>query len=201
MKDVWKIVPFMLAPVLLGACSMMDQNRDGDNGGAVTADGEPSYKGRNYRNEELMNKAHGRKMNLHVSLGEQKGTLFVGGSTALVFPLSTGIPGHSTPVGRFNLFGKELDHRSSLYGSIYDAQGNKIVQYADSRKHSVPRGGRFSGASMPYTMWFSGSCAFHEGLVPDPPLLTSHGCIHLPPEIARELYALCPVGTPVSISF
>ncbi len=48
-------------------------------------------------------------------------------------------------------------------------------------------------------MRFTGLCAFHAGIVPEQPTLTSHGCIHLTEEMAQELYRLCSIGTPVYI--
>lgn len=198
MKNAWMTVAAVAGLVLWSSCSSV--GTDGDNGLAVTSPGEPAYHGRNYRDNALMADASGKALKIHVSIDNQKGTLFVDGKKALVFPLSTGIPGHSTPKGNFKIYGKELVHYSSLYGSIYNDDGKQVVRYADRRKNSVPAGAKFSGAPMPYTMWFSGSCALHEGEVPDPPMLASHGCIHLPQEVARELYELCPVGMTVTVS-
>lgn len=145
--------------------------------------------------------AKNRKLNIHVSVSTQTAQLMKGNEVVARFPVSTGREGHSTPYGSFSIFNKEKDNRSSLYGSIYDASGNMVVPYADSRKNSVPPGGRFEGAAMPYTMHFTGYCAFHEGEVPYPPRKTSHGCIHLTPDISEILFRICPVGTPVSVSY
>ncbi len=199
MKELWMMVAAGMGIALLTNCSLVEQSLYGGNGQAVTAPGTPAYHGRNFRDAALMAQAPGKKMQLHVSLDQQKGTLLVDGRRALEFPVSTGIPGHSTPKGNFSVLGKERVHHSSLYGSIYNAEGEKVVRYADRRRDGIPSGDTFAGAPMPYTMWFSGSCAFHEGEVPDPPMLSSHGCIHLPNEIAKELYALCPEGTPVKV--
>lgn len=179
---------YMLAAavVLLCSCSAM---RD------LTS----AYPGREDRDETVMtNVAHGKK-HIVLYLDRQSGELYVDGKRGLLFPISTGIPGHSTPTGNFSIFAKEKNNRSSLYGTIYDAKGNVVVPYANTRTDRVPPGGYYLGANMPFTMRFTELCAFHEGIVPEEPTLTSHGCVHLTPEVAEELFAICPEGTPVKI--
>ena len=140
-----------------------------------------------------------KQLKILVEVSTQTGELLANGERVATFPVSTGKQGHSTPYGNFSIYNKEKENTSSLYGSVYNAQGKMIVPYADSRKDRVPKGGRFEGASMPYTMHFTGYCAFHEGFVPNPPSRASHGCIRLTPEVAELLFRLCPVGTPVVV--
>ena len=67
----------------------------------------------------------------------------------------------------------------------------------DVRKDSQPRGTHFDGARMPYCMHFNGGYAMHEGYVP--PYAASHGCIRLPGDAARKLFAEIPIGTLVMV--
>lgn len=157
------------------------------------------YPGREYRDNSVMAQAQTGHKKLVVYLDSQIGELYVNGQKGLTFPVSTGIPGHSTPAGNFRIIAKELNNTSSIYGSIYNSRGEVVVAAADTRKDRVPPGGYYLGAKMPYTMKFTDLCAFHEGIVPEVPTLTSHGCIHLTHEVAEELYRLCPDGTPVII--
>lgn len=182
MKNGMRLIA-ALAALALGACSGM----------------RSEYPGREYRNDTVLNTAGKPATKLVVYLDRQVGELYVDGKKGLVFPVSTGIPGHSTPAGNFTMFAKELNNRSSLYGTIYNANGEVVVAAANTRKDKVPPGGYYLGASMPYTMRFTELCAFHEGIVPDPPALTSHGCIHLTREDAETIYRLCREGTPVTI--
>lgn len=158
-----------------------------------------AYPGRDDRDNAVMANARHGKKHIVLYLDRQVGEFYVDGKRGLLFPISTGIPGHSTPTGHFSIISKEKNNRSSLYGTIYDSKGNVVVQYADIHKDRVPPGGYYLGANMPFTMKFTELCAFHEGIVPEPPTLTSHGCVHLTPPVAEELFALCPEGMPVRI--
>src|SRR4029078_11065256 len=65
--------------------------------------------------------------------------------------VSTGMPGHRTPMGIFSILGRERYHSSNIY----------------------------SGAPMPFMQRITWSCvAMHLGVVPGYP--ASHGCIRLP---------------------
>ena len=72
-------------------------------------------------------------------------------------PISTGMPGHSTPLGVFSVIQKQKWHRSNIY----------------------------SGAPMPYMQRITWSgIAMHAGVLPGYP--ASHGCIRMPIEIRGE---------------
>src|SRR3974377_621907 len=73
-------------------------------------------------------------------------------------PVSTGQPGHPTPMGIFTILNKELYHESNIY----------------------------SGAPMPFMqrITYTG-VAMHEGILPGYP--ASHGCIRMPREFARRM--------------
>jgi lipoprotein-anchoring transpeptidase ErfK/SrfK len=82
---------------------------------------------------------------------------------------STGREGFSTKRGYFVVTDKERNHRSTIYH-----------------------------VDMPYFMRLS--CldfGMHEGVVPNYP--ASHGCIRLPGETARKLFAEIPIGTVVAV--
>jgi hypothetical protein len=72
-------------------------------------------------------------------------------------PISHGRAGFRTPPGSFRVSFKDKDHLSSVYDD----------------------------APMPYSVFFNGDIAFHEGSV----RVTSHGCIHLPATAARTFFA------------
>src|SRR5262249_19539748 len=74
-------------------------------------------------------------------------------------PVSTGQPGHPTPMGIFTILSKELYHESNIY----------------------------SGAPMPFMqrITYTG-VAMHEAVLPGYP--ASHGCSRTPREFARRIY-------------
>jgi lipoprotein-anchoring transpeptidase ErfK/SrfK len=103
-----------------------------------------------------------------VSLGRQRAWLYRGGELAAVTTVSSGSPGHDSPVGRFPILEKQRFHKSN----------------------------RYSAAPMPFMQrlnWYG--VALHGGVVP--PYPASHGCIRLPMRFAEQLYAATAVGTPV----
>jgi hypothetical protein len=74
-------------------------------------------------------------------------------------PISTGMPGHSTPMGVFSVLEKQRWHRSNIY----------------------------SGAPMPYMQRITWSgVAIHEGVLPGYP--ASHGCIRMPGAFAVKMF-------------
>ena len=96
---------------------------------------------------------------------------------------------------------KKSDKSSNLYGIIVNSAGNVVDWDAKAGRESVPRGGRFVGAPMPYWMRItSGGVGMHAGAIPHPGLPASHGCIRLPKEMAAKLFEVVTVGTPVKIS-
>jgi len=79
--------------------------------------------------------------------------------------VSTGRPGHATPTGVFTILGKDVDHHSSIYNN----------------------------ASMPYAERLTWSGVFlHAGGLPGYP--SSHGCVHLPLDFAKDLYQVTSGG-------
>lgn len=82
-------------------------------------------------------------------------------------PITSGKPGYETPPGMFRVTFKDIDHRSSIYNN----------------------------APMPYSVFFNGGIAFHEGSLQR----QSHGCIHLSHAAAKKFYYDLIPGDPVQV--
>ena len=109
-------------------------------------------------------------VSITVNLSMQKLEVFRGGTLIARSSVSSGRPGHSTPVGTFTILEKELMHHSNLY-------------------HNAP---------MPFMQrltWHG--VALHAGVLPGSP--ASHGCIRLPSEFAKKLYEITSRGDEVTI--
>jgi lipoprotein-anchoring transpeptidase ErfK/SrfK len=86
-------------------------------------------------------------------------------------PVSTGMAGHSTPMGVFSIIQKSKYHRSNIY----------------------------SNAPMPYMQRITWSgVALHAGVVPGHP--ASHGCIRMPMSFATRLWGWTRMGARVIIA-
>jgi len=108
-------------------------------------------------------------LRIEISLSSQHMALIKDGVPVLNSTCSTGRDGYSTKRGYFVITDKERYHRSTIYH-----------------------------VDMPYFMRLS--CldfGMHEGVVPNYP--ASHGCIRLPGETARKLFAEIPIGTVVAV--
>jgi hypothetical protein len=106
-----------------------------------------------------------------VSLTEQRAYVYRNGLLIGATTVSTGRPGHVTPTGVFTVLQKQKEHRSTIY----------------------------DGAPMPFMERLTwGGIALHAGGLPGYP--ESHGCVHLPSEFARELFAISPPGMTVVIA-
>ena len=106
-----------------------------------------------------------------VSIKNQSLKVYDAGGLFAEAPVSTGMPGHSTPLGIFSVIQKNKWHRSNIY----------------------------SGAPMPYMQRLTWSgIAMHAGALPGYP--ASHGCIRLPHEFARLLFGVTRLGMTVVIT-
>lgn len=82
-------------------------------------------------------------------------------------PMLPGRAGHRTDDGTFNVYFKDLHHLSS----------------------------EFNGAPMPFSVFFDGGIAFHEGSLS----VQSHGCIHLSHDAAQTYFDSLHFGDQVSV--
>jgi hypothetical protein len=105
-----------------------------------------------------------------VSIGQQRVTLYSNGTRVAQSVVSTGVPGHPTPMGVFSVIQRDRYHHSNLY----------------------------SNAPMPYMQRITWSgVAMHEGPLPGHP--ASHGCIRLTHEFAARLWATTKLGARVFV--
>ena len=81
-------------------------------------------------------------------------------------PLTSGRPGYRTPPGVFHVSYKDIDHWSQKYD-----------------------------APMPFSVFFNGGIAFHEGSLEE----QSHGCVHLSREAASTFYSALEPGDVVEV--
>jgi hypothetical protein len=82
-------------------------------------------------------------------------------------PITSGRAGYRTPPGTFKVGWKDIDHLSR----------------------------EFNNAPMPYSVFFNGGIAFHQGSLS----VESHGCIHLGPAAAEAYYNGLAVGDTVQV--
>ena len=110
------------------------------------------------------------KVNILVSLRNQKTYVYKSGVLVAISTSSHGVPDHPTDPGRWTILQKKPFHRSNKY----------------------------SNAPMPFMQrldkW---GRAFHAGVVPGYP--ASHGCIRLPAPMAKALYGMTKIGDVVEI--
>jgi hypothetical protein len=106
-----------------------------------------------------------------ISIADQRISVYNNGRLIARSSVSTGIPGHPTPLGVFSVISKQRWHQSNLY----------------------------SAAPMPYMQRITWSgVALHAGVLPGYP--ASHGCIRLKNEFAIRLWHLTKRGTRVIIA-
>lgn len=106
-----------------------------------------------------------------ISIANQQLKIYDSNGLFAETPISTGMRGHSTPMGVFSVIGKEKYHRSNIY----------------------------SGAPMPYMQRITWSgVAMHAGVLPGYP--ASHGCIRMPMNFAIRMYGWTRMGARVVIA-
>ena len=106
-----------------------------------------------------------------VSIDQQKVRVYDANGLFAESPVSTGMKGHSTPMGVFSVIQKNKMHRSNIY----------------------------SGAPMPYMQRITWSgVAMHAGVLPGYP--ASHGCIRMPMAFAVKMWNWTRMGARVIIT-
>ena len=159
-----------------------------------------SYPGttRTWKNTALLAQGNSSNTSVKIDLSSQRGFLLVNGQVAMDYRVSSGSSSHKTPTGNFTITEKIRDKRSNLYGKIVNSSGATVKSGADSRKHTVPAGGKFVGASMPYWMRLTGSgIGMHQGNVNR--RYASHGCIRTHYSAVPIVFSKTRVGTKVAI--
>jgi lipoprotein-anchoring transpeptidase ErfK/SrfK len=107
---------------------------------------------------------------IFVSLPLQVAYVYRGGTLIGASTVSTGRPGHDTPIGRFEILQKRKEHYSNKYDN----------------------------APMPFMQRLTWSgVALHGGKIPGYP--ASHGCIRLPHKFAAKLFSVTDLGARVVI--
>ena len=105
-----------------------------------------------------------------VSIELQRLYVYRGNELVAVSTVSTGRPGHRTPLGDFTILQKRRWHRSNIY----------------------------SNAPMPFMQRLTwGGIAIHAGHNPGFP--ASHGCIRVPLSFAQALFEMTAMGEAVSV--
>ena len=140
---------------------------------------------------------HSGRASIVIDLSDQEAYLYRGKHRTASSRISSGREGHRTPVGRFSVIRKDIDHRSSLYGDYVDDSGRVVKPNVDSRKDSKPPHSHFLGAAMPFFVEFSPGYGLHQGYLPGVP--ASHGCIRMPYWKARQFYEAAHLGTSVTV--
>lgn len=128
---------------------------------------------------------------------QQQAKYYIGGRQVGISAISSGKAGHGTPRGEFSIISKDINHKSSTYGSIVDSRGNVLVaDYTAGQPR--PQGGIYKGAEMNFGMQITRTGIWmHEGIVTSAP--ESHGCIRLPRKMAKIFFENTPVGSKVII--
>jgi hypothetical protein len=106
-----------------------------------------------------------------VSIGGQHVTLYANGQRIEQAKVSTGTPGHPTPLGVFSVIEKDRYHRSNLYDSAPMFYMHRLT---------------WSGVAM------------HEGILPG--YAASHGCIRMPTGFVSRLWQISKLGVRVVIA-
>ncbi|WP_234682609.1 L,D-transpeptidase family protein [Bradyrhizobium monzae] len=106
-----------------------------------------------------------------VSIDRQKVTVYDSNGMFAESPVSSGMKGHSTPMGVFSIIQKHKFHHSNIY----------------------------SGAPMPYMQRITWSgVAMHAGVLPGYP--ASHGCIRMPMAFAVKMWNWTKMGARVIVA-
>jgi lipoprotein-anchoring transpeptidase ErfK/SrfK len=153
---------------------------------------------RTWKNEPLLAQGNPSNTRVRIDLATQRGFLFVNDQLAMDYRISSGSSRHATPPGDYEIIEKIRRKRSNLYGKILDREGKVVKTDADARTDTIPEGGKFLGASMPYWMRLTRTgIGMHQGDVGR--RYASHGCIRTHSSAVPIVYAKTKIGTPVTV--
>ena len=142
----------------------------GADGAAAQAEGPPAFRQGRGAVKETNAKPQGPLI-IAISIDQQKVRVYDANGLFAESPVSTGMKGHSTPMGVFSVIQKNKMHRSNIY----------------------------SGAPMPYMQRITWSgIALHAGVLPGYP--ASHGCIRMPTAFAVKMWNWTRMGARVIIT-
>lgn len=161
---------------------------------------EPTYPKTHsvWKNDELLSRTDASNSHLKIDLKTQRGFLMNGSEVVIDYPICSGRKSHPTPPGTFYILEKIVDKSSNRYGRIYDAEGNLVNGDADFLKDTIPAGGKFVGAPMPYWMRLTNDgIGHHIGPVKRYP--ASHACIRGPRGTMPVVYSKVKPGTRVLV--
>ena len=137
------------------------------------------------------------KAKIIVNLTTQQAFFYRGGVLIGRTNISSGRRDFETPPGNYEVIQKDLHHVSSEYGQYVTKAGAVATHDVDRNKDECPPGAHFVGAAMPYFLRFTGGYGMHAGFVPR--YRASHGCIRMPPIMAKHFYDAAEVGTRVEV--
>jgi hypothetical protein len=107
---------------------------------------------------------------IYVDLSRQRATVYRNGVRIAVSTISSGKPGHETPIGVFTILQKDASHHSKKYNN----------------------------APMPFQERLTwDGVALHAGGLPGYP--ESHGCVHLPYTFSQQLFSITTLGATVVV--
>lgn len=139
-----------------------------------------------------------------IELDQQRAYLYHGDKLLAFTKISSGRPHYRTETGSYVIGQKDLNHRSTLYGSFVSAKsGDLMMSDVTQGFDPTPVGGRFEGALMKYFQRFATpegvmtAMGFHTGILPG--TAASHGCVRMPDGMAAWFFEHVPLGTPVII--
>src|SRR6266702_5856120 len=136
---------------------------------------KPQKRGAASKKDIVVDKESGAKpqgpLVIVVSIDRQKVTVYDSNGVFAESPVSSGMKGHSTPMGVFSIIQKHKFHHSNIY----------------------------SGAPMPYMQRITWSgVAMHAGVLPGYP--ASHGCIRMPMAFAVKMWNWTKMGARVLVT-
>ena len=155
--------------------------------------------GTSYRLEPLIGTPE--ETELRISFWDQKAWLVDGQGRVLVeTDVSTGVPGHETPLGRFEVLEKLETKRSNRYGQYVKSRGGRVVvEKAWEHEGPPPDGTVWQGISMPCWMRLTwDGVGMHVGKFPLRSR-SSFGCIRVYRKAQPLIFRKTVVGTPVTV--